>query len=247
MFPDNPVLDPALDKFNRFPFAQRVAEVIVSRHDSSSIAIGIYGAWGEGKTTVFNFVEKNLESKSDIICVRFNPWFFRDEEKLLLSFFKTLADALNQKLTTKAQEIGGWLAKCGEIIAPLSLADPTGSVRGSGQIFEKLGNLFSQVELEENKKRIETILEEENKRLVIFIDDIDRLDKSEIQSIFKLIKLSAGFKNTVYLLAFDEEKVASAISEKYGSGDLEAGRSFLEKIIQVPLPLPQVSLSRANR
>jgi predicted KAP-like P-loop ATPase len=241
MFPDNPVLDPALDKFNRFPFSQRIAEVIVSRRDSSSIAIGIYGAWGEGKTTVFNFIEKTLENNLNIICVRFNPWFFRDEEKLLLSFFKTLADALDRKLTTRTQDIGGWLAKCGEIIAPLSLADPTGSVRGSGQIFEKLGNLFSQVELEDNKKRIEKVLEEENKRLVIFIDDIDRLDKSEIQSIFKLVKLTAGFKNTIYLLAFDEEKVASAISEKYGSGDLEAGRSFLEKIIQVPLTLPQVS------
>ena len=247
MFPDNPVLDPALDKFNRFPFSQRIAEVIVSRRDSSSIAIGIYGAWGEGKTTIFNFIEKTLENNSNIICVRFNPWFFRDEEKLLLSFFKTLADALDRKLTTRAQDIGGWLAKCGEIIAPLSLADPTGSIRGSGQIFEKLGNLFSQVELEENKKRIEKILEEENKRLVIFIDDIDRLDKSEIQSIFKLVKLSAGFKNTIYLLAFDEEKVASAISEKYGSGDLEAGRSFLEKIIQVPLTLPQVSFGSLQK
>jgi predicted KAP-like P-loop ATPase len=88
MFPDNPVLDPAQDKFNRLPFAQRIAEVIVSRRDSSSIAIGIYGAWGEGKTTVFNFVEKTLENHSNIICVRFNPWFFRDEEKLLLSFLR---------------------------------------------------------------------------------------------------------------------------------------------------------------
>jgi predicted KAP-like P-loop ATPase len=247
MFPDNPVLDPTLDKFNRFPFSQRIAEVISSRHDSSGIVIGIYGAWGEGKTTVFNFIETTLENDESIVCVRFNPWFFRDEEKLLLSFFQTLADALKRKLTTRSEEIGGLLAKCGEILAPFSLADPTGAVRGSGQILEKLGNLFSQVNLEENKKRIEKILEEENKRLVIFIDDIDRLDKSEIQSIFKLVKISADFKNTTYLLAFDEEKVASAISEQYGSGDLEAGRSFLEKIIQVPLTLPQVSYSSLQK
>ena len=247
MFPDNPVLDLSLDKFNRLPFSQRIAEVISSRHDSSSIVIGIYGAWGEGKTTVFNFIETTLENNPNIVCVRFNPWFFRDEEKLLLSFFQTLADALKRKLTTRAEDIGGWLAKCGEILEPLSFADPTGAVRGSGQIFEKLGNLFSQVKLEENKKRIEKILEEENKRLVIFIDDIDRLDKSEIQSIFKLVKLSAGFKNTTYLLAFDEEKVAAAISDKYGSGDLEAGRSFLEKIIQVPLNLPQISFSSLQK
>jgi predicted KAP-like P-loop ATPase len=97
--------------------------------------------------------------------------------------------------------------------------------------------------LEDSKERLEKMLEKESKQFVIFIDDIDRLEKSEIQSIFKLIKLSAGFKNTTYLLAFDEEKVASAIADKYGSGDLEAGRSFLEKIIQVPLTLPQVSYS----
>ena len=247
MFPDIPVSNPEQDEFNRFPFSQRVAEIIASRNDSNSIAIGIYGAWGEGKTTVLHFIEKVLEEKADIVCVRFNPWFFKDEEKLLLSFFKTLAEALNKKLTTKSQDIGKWLAKCGEILAPLSLADPTGSVRGSGQVFEKIGNLFSQAELEDNKKRIEKILEDENKKLVIFVDDIDRLDKSEIQSIFKLVKLSAGFRNTVYVLAFDENKVASAISEKYGSGDLEAGRNFLEKIIQVPLNLPQISHSSLQR
>lgn len=247
MFPDNPVIDHTLDKFNRLPFSQRVAEVIASRRDRSSIVIGIYGAWGEGKTTVFNFIEKKLESNSDIICVRFNPWFFKDEEKLLLSFFKTLADALNRKLKTRVENIGDLLAKCGEILAPLSLADPTGAFRGSGQILQNIGNLVSQVELEENKKRIEKILDKENKRIVIFIDDIDRLDKSEIQSIFKLVKLSAGFRNTIYLLAFDEEKVAAAISEKYGSGDVDAGRSFLEKIIQVPLTLPQVSFGSLQK
>jgi hypothetical protein len=186
-------------------------------------------------------IEKSLEKNNDIVCVRFNPWFFTKEEKLLLSFFQTLADALERRLKTKAEDIAGWLTKCGEVIAPLSVADPTGSVRGSGQILTKIGNLFSQVELEENKKRIENILKEENKRLVIFIDDIDRLDKPEVQSIFKLVKLSADFKNTTYLLAFDEEKVANAISEKYGSGNLEAGRNFLEKIIQIPLALPKTS------
>ncbi|MBW4617856.1 MAG: KAP family NTPase [Cyanosarcina radialis HA8281-LM2] len=249
MFPDSPIIDPALDKFNRLPFSQRIAEVIASRRDPSSIVIGIYGAWGEGKTTVFNFIEKILESNSDIICVRFNPWLFRDEEKLLLSFFKTLADALNRKLTTRKEEIGDLLKKFGGIIAPLSVADTTGigTVRGTGQIVGNIGNLFSQVDLEENKKRLEKILDDESKRVVIFIDDIDRLEKSEIQSIFKLVKLSAGFRNTIYLLAFDEEKVAAAIAEKYGSGNLDAGRSFLEKIVQVPLTLPQISFNSLQK
>jgi predicted KAP-like P-loop ATPase len=169
MFSDNPILDPSLDKFNRYFFSKRIAEIIQSSSNSNSLVIGIYGAWGEGKTTVFNFVEMNLKNNEDIICVRFNPWFFRDEEKLLLSFFETLADALNQKLTTKREDIAGWLKKWGEVFMPLSLADPTGSVRGTTQVVAKLGEMFSQVKLEENKKRLEKILEEANKKLVIFI------------------------------------------------------------------------------
>ena len=247
MFPDNPILDPSLDKFNRFTFSQRIAEIISSRRDSTSIVIGIYGAWGEGKTTVLNFIETSLENNSSIVCVRFNPWLFRNEEKLIQSFFQTLADALKRKLTTKKEDVGGLLTRVGKLFASLYVADASGAVRGSGQLLENLGNLLSQVELEDNKERLEKMLEKESKQFVIFIDDIDRLEKSEIQSILKLVKLSAGFKNTTYLLAFDEEKVASAISDKYGSGDLEAGRSFLEKIIQVPLTLPQVSYSSLQK
>jgi predicted KAP-like P-loop ATPase len=68
------------------------------------------------------------------------------------------------------------------------------------------------------------------------MDDIDRLDKDEIQAVFKLVKLSADFPNTSYILAFDEEMVAHALQEKYGS--FEAGRNYIEKIVQVPLHLP---------
>ena len=49
---DSPITDPSQDKFKRWLFAQRIAQTIVNRSDPSSIVIGIYGAWGNGKTTV---------------------------------------------------------------------------------------------------------------------------------------------------------------------------------------------------
>lgn len=48
---------------------------------------------------------------------------------------------------------------------------------------------------------IETILKEEQKRVVILIDDIDRLEKSEIHAVFRMVKLTADFKYTAYILA----------------------------------------------
>jgi predicted KAP-like P-loop ATPase len=74
------------------------------------------------------------------------------------------------------------------------------------------------------------------------MDDIDRLDKEEIQAIFRLVKLTADFPNTVYILSCDIERVAEALAERYGSKD--AGKSFLEKIIQLSLPLPSLTPSK---
>ncbi|RYF40466.1 MAG: hypothetical protein EOO38_21880, partial [Cytophagaceae bacterium] len=70
---------------------------------------------------------------------------------------------------------------------------------------------------------------------------IDRLDRADIQTLFKLVRLSGGFDHTTYILAFDDEVVAEALGEAYGSGDPVAGRRFLEKIVQVPLHLPPAS------
>lgn len=77
-------------------------------------------------------------------------------------------------------------------------------------------------------------LKKSNKRIVIVLDDVDRLEKSEIRSIFKLVRLTANFPNIVYIIACDRLRVEQALEEK-GLG----GRDYLEKIIQLPFDLPQ--------
>src|SRR5438094_267400 len=69
-----------------------------------------------------------------------------------------------------------------------------------------------------NARRSRRSLTETGKRVVLFIDDVDRLDRKEIQAAFKLVKLSAGFDHTSYVLAFDDEMVAAALGETYGGG-----------------------------
>ena len=119
---DAPVSDPVSeDKLNRWLFAQRIAQTIASRKDPNSIVIGIYGVWGEGKSSILNFVERELNESSHVIVVRFNPWLFTDEVHLLQSFFKTLADALGKSISSKKVEIGKILQKYGTILSGFSL------------------------------------------------------------------------------------------------------------------------------
>lgn len=236
--PDAPIAEPSLDLFKRWPFAQRLAQIISSRTDPSSIVIGIYGAWGEGKTTVLNFIEYELKKSEAIICVKFNPWRFTNETVLIMSFFQTLAEALDRKLSSPKERIGEVVNKYAGLVAPLSLNLP-GIGFSPGQSIAELGKQLSSVDTEKLRVRIQDMLKEEGKRVVVFMDDIDRLDKTEIQAVFKLVKLTADFNQVAYVMAFDDKMVAAALQEQYASATGDAGRYFLEKIIQVPLSLPQ--------
>lgn len=231
-FADISINDPKLDKFKRWSFAQRIAETITLRRGSASIVIGIYGVWGEGKSTVLNFIEKEL-NKKDVICVRFNPWRFDDEIHLLCDFFQILADALDRSISSPNEKIREWFKDYAAILTIGGVVELS-----PGEV----GKSRSSVELGELRTRIELLLKNEGKHIVILIDDIDRLDKKEIQTIFRLVKLSADFEYTTYVLAFDEKMVSKAVGENYGSGDEESGRSFIEKIVQVPLNLPKAEI-----
>jgi predicted KAP-like P-loop ATPase len=228
---DRPIQTANQDRLGRWEFARRIAQVVSGRRDASSIVVGLYAPWGEGKTSVLNMIVQELETHGNILIVRFNPWRFHSESHLLKNFFDVLADKLGKSLVTRGEKVSKFFRDYADVLAPFSYVgiDASDAVKG-------LTAIRPEADLEELKSRIEKFLEEADQRVVIIMDDIDRLDRDEIQSVFKLVKLSADFPNTAYILAFDEERVAQALHEKYGS--FEAGRNYIEKIVQVPLHLP---------
>ena len=240
---DQPIKSKSSDRFNRASFAARISETIATRVDSSSIVIGVYGPWGDGKTSLLEMMEEDLQRFSNTIAVRFNPWHFQSEDLLLRGFFATLADAMGRSLPSLKEKAGDLLKKYGAVLSLASFSVAGAFEVKPGEAAKGIGEAMSTVGLDELRKRIEAMLDEAKKRFVVFIDDIDRLDRDETHAIFKLVKLSASFKHTSYVLAFDDEIVSAALGERYGAGGAAAGRAFLEKIIQVPLYLPPADAS----
>lgn len=228
---DSPISTKEEDRFSRWRFAERVSQVISKRNDPSSIVIGLYGVWGDGKTSVLNFIEEALNDDENVICIKFNPWRFGTEEELLTGFFFNIAEALDAQLIKTGEKLKDILKK---------VAPGVGAAAGVKGVGESIGSFISGPDVVELKKRIEQELESAKKRVLILIDDVDRLEKSEIHAIFRLVKLTADFKYTSYILAFDKDIVAASLQEKYSSTSNNAGEAFLEKIIQVPLHLPFV-------
>src|ERR1051326_9232540 len=110
---DQPISSKSEDRFDRWPFAQRIAETLAKRSDRGSLVVGIYGPWGDGKTSVLRMMEETLKQLSDVVVVKFNPWYFRSEDQLIDGFFHSMADAHDKQLETTAEKIGQTLKKYG--------------------------------------------------------------------------------------------------------------------------------------
>ncbi len=232
---DAPITEPPEDKFNRAPFAERIAHTIVAQRDPASIVVGIYGPWGDGKSSVLNFIDHALAADERTVPIRFNPWRLGSETEMFVGFFETLAEALDAKLTTGRERVGKLLKDYGALLKPVPMAGDAAAGAAAA-----LGGALSETSLSKARARIEQLLAESAKRVVILMDDIDRLDKTEIQAIFRLVKIAADFEHTAYVLAFDASVVADALAERYAPGTSH-GDSFMEKIIQLPLHLPPVA------
>lgn len=234
---DTPVSIQSEDCFQRYEFSKRIASIVAKSKNDESLIVGLYGKWGEGKTTIMNFVQ--MELPVDTVVINFNPWMFSDEQHLLKSFFSILAEALEEKLNSGKERLGKVLADYGDAIGDAAEYIP--KVGRSFKWLGKLGQKLSAVSVEKLKKRIDKIIRDSGKNIVVFVDDIDRLDVQEIQYVFKLVKLVGDFPRTAYVLSFDDEMVSAALAPKYGGQSNIAGYNFLEKIIQVPLKIPKAS------
>lgn len=242
---DEPIGSSRADKFGRAEFAIGLAETLIKVPNSQSFTVGLHGAWGSGKTSIIKMSEEYIEKKyqDDVIVLHFNPWVFSSTESLHVALFGTLAKGLGEKLD---KEIAIDIAKYAKLTSAagdvFSVFFPPAGILGKigagGLSALKKGDRKS-MSVDSVKTRIDSMLKKSRKRVIVIIDDIDRLDSDEIHLVFKLVKNVAHFNNVSYLLAFDQRVVANALSGRYPD-DPDIGGNFVEKIVQLSLFVPPV-------
>ena len=235
---DRPSLDPKDDLFGHAPFAKNLADSICRYPGSDGLVLALYGRWGSGKSTVLNYVQHYLDrlpEDEQLVVVKFNPWWFSGQENLARAFLGQLQAVLPAK-SKKFEQLSDLLADFAEGIG--GLIDLAGVSGGAGGLIGKwLGHAKRKPKnVPALKESITAVLQKAAKRILVVIDDIDRLMPEETRQLFTVIKALADFPNVVYLLAFDRKVAAQAIEQQSGL----PGDRFLEKIIQVPFELPPV-------
>lgn len=244
---DHPVASSNEDLLNRSVFAKKMAEMIMKVDTSlSSVTLGLYGAWGSGKTSLGNMILEGLLHDEQFMVLRFNPWLCTDERQLTAEFFKQLSGVF-KKNKGCFDQISDLIAEYGFLFEFASLIPTVGPMLSS------VGKGFSQKLKEQNKEKqrdlqsikdaISECLKKERVKIVVFIDDIDRLSDNEISAVFQLVKSQANFPNVIYLLSFDYQVVVKALDRiQVGNGE-----RYLEKIIQFPMAVPKISLDRVHK
>lgn len=261
-YSDEPISLYQDDRLNRKQFAQRLAESILKLNINGAFTIGLYGKWGCGKTSIVNILEQEIESLQEstdeserLIVVRFEPWNFSNCDQLLSQFFIMFASEL-KKLSKRfgkkdriLNQVGEALETYSEMFSLVEAIPVFGKAlslilhKGTSVIGGNLKNKGKDISSQ--KQFIIDILNRAKQKhnFLIIIDDVDRLNNDQIRQIFQLITSIANFPKMRYLVVFDKDVVVKAL-EKVQEG---SGEAYLEKIIQMPIEVPDASKAQINR
>lgn len=244
------------DLFNFKHYANKVKKIIqLNSSNSEPLTIGIYGKWGEGKTSFLNLLKNKIEhfdkdeKGKEYLIYDFNPWRYSNEEEMLFDFFDGIAKKFYVNKETSIQEVGKLISKYSKYLKAIKISATVGIPKmfnkkvefDVNEVFKALGEDLTgeKISLDFFKDKINERIKKVNFKVVVFVDDLDRLDKNEIYTILKLIKLNANFDNFIFITTLDSEQVAKAIKDRYGD-ELIDGYLFLEKIINIPIHLPKI-------
>ena len=219
------------------------------RECDTPITVALQGDWGSGKTSLMNLIKEQLDSP-DFATVWFNTWQYAQfnlSDTLALSMMSHFIDRLSSPDSSAG--------KTAKALLGLARAVAVGgaSVIGHG---DTIKTMITELEpsttnasdptqaLESLKNRLGEIVEEKTikqgvKKIIVFIDDIDRLVPIKAVELLEALKIFLDIPHCVYIIACDYSVVVTGLKSKFGVADGELkGKSFFDKIIQVPFKMP---------
>lgn len=236
---DLPIKKCEEDLLERVTFAETLAKAIASYYRNESLVVGIFGEWGSGKTSIINMVIEKLEEISDenksSIVIRFSPWNYSSQNGLINLFFKELLLCIGKNKSQKSKKIIEWILKYMSVLEG-GVFENSKVEKISKGIREFYNVLEKNQTLEDTKRNLIQELNKYDRKIIVIIDDIDRLTKTQVQDVFQLVKQIGDLPNIIYFLPMDREAVISALDKKHVGN----GEKYLEKIVQIPFSIPEL-------
>ena len=193
--------------------------------EDGAFTLGIIASWGEGKSSFIRLMEQHLEQiDSSAIVMRFNPWCYDGEAQLSRVFF----EELRRKLAPYSSKLSNAITTYSHLL----LAIDSNWTRLTHQFLILPQNTTAQ-----QFAKLAKHIKELGRKVVIFIDDVDRLNRDELIELFNLVRNYSNLPSLYFILAYDKSYVLDTLG-----GDSEDRLTrYPEKILQEEYPLPKTT------
>ena len=249
--PDTPITRPDEDIFGYGAFANNIANCISKMKSPSGNVVAIHGPWGSGKSSMINMVDYKIRKlDSSITIIPFKCWSYLTEEGVVSGFFQEIyyglksnhpdiKDDFDDMLRLGAQAVGT-LTRLGSSMDPITGVGANIFV----SIVQKIFGYDHEIQqIEKLQQKIGKKLRKINRKVLVTVDEIDRLSPEEAVAVFRIIKSVGRIDNVIYLIAYDRAKIEELIEETYPT----EGNHYLEKFVQANFDLPEPDELVTNR
>lgn len=224
--------NPPQDRLERTGLAKNISLKIAHQSLDESLIIGINGRWGSGKTTLADYICKDIETaETNIKIIRYDAWSYPSSEDMSIAFLNELANCIASSIQTKGgkilrRELFNYL----EALKKYKNFDLNNTTLNLSHLFSNEGG----INLKLMKNELHETFKQNNFRCLVVIDDIDRLDPTQTINIFQTIKNLCDFGGVSYLVLYDKLQVMNCLS----FNKIYDGEEYLAKIIEHEVLLP---------
>lgn len=226
---DNPDLI-SEDILHRKILVEEISKQVNHTISEKAVSIAIQSEWGYGKTVFLKFLKLELEKNKDNIIIEFNPWKVEREQNSLKRFFDALESELKKYDSGIQKQLVAYSNKLFEVSSEENVFS---------KLLKMLFSSFLSLDegLDQQYKNINESIKRIGKRIIVLIDDLDRLSAPELIDVIRLIRNTGDFTNTVFIAAFDRNYVYNLL---YKNGEIIDKNNYLEKIFQYDYLLPPI-------
>lgn len=243
------------DKIGREAFVDKIIGFVDSLKKGKNFCLAINGAWGSGKSFVLGLIEEKLSQKQEYIIIKYDAWentFYSDpliailscildglEDKLskMKGYGKVAADLGKKKgkeIVDKLSENGGKIGFIAKIIKEISEVIPdlknvslvTDTKDNQLAIFKSYKSLLHEIKELLNKLTEKVLVTNEQTKLVILVDEIDRCLPDEQLKILERLHHLFDVKNCAVIVTMNQTCVAETVKTIYGIDGYEYLRKF---------------------
>lgn len=202
--------------------AERFALNVLNERSPTSLIFGIDSPWGTGKSSFINVCRQTWEKHDATIVYDFEPLRFEGKGKLVQKFIDGFVKAINQKIFVP--EVEPLLSRYARLIGQSDI-----SILGL-----KVSLKPDDETIEETLGDLRQLLASVRTRIIVIVDDLDRLDLESVKEVLFAIRTSFDLPYVNFVLCYDTLNLGGFRSDK---SDAEKIREFLEKYVNVKFSL----------